>query len=1189
MLRSLRLAPKYIQLVKLSLKQKGFQSQQALAEAVALSRPTISSFLNGRPIDYPNFVEICRQLGLDWQEVADSTSLQAGNIEASSHTAKTRRDWGEAPNIAEFYGRKEELDKLENWIIDDSCRLVAILGMGGMGKTALSVRLGQIIQDKFEYTIWLSLREAPLVENILGYLIKFLSNQREVALPDTVEKRISRLIDYLGSSRCLVILDNFEAVLQSGSTQVGKYIHGYEKYGVFLHQVGESRHQSCLLLTSRDKPEEIRLQENKNPSVRSFLLTGLQNEAIEIFSSMGLNGAEEDKIKIIQIAQAYSGNPLLLKIVSASIKLLFGGNISEFISQKVTVFSGVSDLLNEQFNQLSELEKIVMYWLAINREAVGVRELLDDITPQPILSKLVESLESLKWRSLVETVVGGLFTLQNVIMEYVTERLIKEISEEILQKKFKLLASHALVKATAKEHIIETQIRLIVKPIINSIIDIDKHLINALEILKPSQTQTSPEYAVGNMINFLCQLNIDLRNYDFSHKKVKQAYLQGVVLPGVNFAYSDLSKSRFTDALSSVLSVAISPDKSILVTGDANDEIRVWRVADGQQILTCKGHTDWIWSIAFSPNGKTIASGSDDATVRIWDVATGECLKILTGHGAWVRSVSFNPNNNGKTLASGNDNGELRIWDVDSGECITTFQARHAGRIWSVSFSPDGKTLASGSEDKTIKLWDVCTEQDPLKHLKYTLAEHTGRVQSVSFSSDSKTLASGSEDKTIKLWNVCTGECTKTLQNYESRVWSIAFSPERDSKTLVSGSDDKLLRMWNATSGECIRVLDGHHGRVWSVAFGTINPKNSRGSTIVSGSDDHTAKIWDASTGQCLKTLQGYANGILSIAFSPNGETLASGSENQTVTIWDVATGQCRKTWQEHTNWLWSIAFSPDGKTLACGSDDKVVKVWDVSTGVLLKKLEGHTNWVLSVAFSYDGETLASGSEDKTVRIWDVRTNKSRRDWQSHTDRVRSVAFSPDGKTLVSGSDDKSVRLWTVETGEDLELGENIDQRHFGRVRSVAFEPNEGKTLASGSDDATVKIWKVATGECVKTLKGHADKVVSVAFSPNGEIIASGSDDTTVKIWDVATGKCLRTLKGHSNWVRSVAFSSNGEAIASCSEDETIKVWDLQTGDCRDTLRAEKPYNNMNIKGVKGLTEAQKSTLKALGAVEQDE
>lgn len=76
-------------------------------------------------------------------------------------------------------------------------------------------------------------------------------------------------------------------------------------------------------------------------------------------------------------------------------------------------------------------------------------------------------------------------------------------------------------------------------------------------------------------------------------------------------------------------------------------------------------------------------------------------------------------------------------------------------------------------------------------------------------------------------------------------------------------------------------------------------------------------------------------------------------------------------------------------------------------------------------------------------------------------------------------------------------------------------------------------------------------------------------------------------LQGHTSWVYSVTWSPDGRILISSSQDETIKIWDINTGECLKTLRADRLYEGMNITGTRGLTDAQKVTLKALGAVER--
>jgi WD40 repeat protein len=1111
-------------------------------------------------------------------ELEETTSEIPVLVGHEQVTANKHQDWGEAIDVSIFYGRSEEMATLKQWIVKERCRLVALLSMGGMGKTALSVKLAEQIQNEFEYVIWRSLRNAPPLFEVLANLLQVLSNHQKTDLPETVDGRISRLIDYLRQHRCLLVLDKFETILCSGNSpnsdsfasRAGRYLETYEGYGELLKRVGEERHQSVIVLASREKPKEVALLEGETLPVRTLLLTGLKaEEGRKIFKAKGsFSGAEHDwKILI----EHYVGNPLALKMVAPVIQELFDSNISKFLEalkQGSLIFDDIHNLLERQVNRLSLSEKEVIYWLAINREPMTIIELREDILSPEAKQKLGDALSSLSRRSMIQT-TGAAFSLQPVIMEYIIEQFVTQLFEEIIKQRYAILKTHALLKAQAKDYVINTQKKLILTPIVDRLIDFYKSQSNLEEELVrllaqwQGKSRLETGYAAGNVINIIRQLKSDLSGYDFSYLTIWQAHLQGVNLQQVNFAHSELSKSVFTETFDSIISVVFSPDGKLLATGGDAGEIRLWEVADGKPLLTLRGHTRWVLSIAFSPEGNMLASSSDDQTVRIWDVNTGECLRILPGHTNWVWSVAFSPN--GRTLASSSADCTIKLWDALSGLSLRTLQG-HTHLARSVAFSPQGNTLVSSSDDQTLRIWDVNTGE-----CLRILQEHTGWVWSVAFSPDGRTLASSSTDCTIKLWDALSGLSLKTLRGHTYLAKSVAFSP--DGKTLASSGDDYTVKLWDVNTGECLRILQGHAGWVWSIAF------SPDGRTLVSGSNNQLVKLWNVHTGQCLRTLQGHTYQVRSLAFSPDGSTLGSGSSDYTATLWNVHSHQFLKRLQGHTNWVLSVAFSSQGKIFASGSES--LKLWDVSTGQCLKTLQGHSNVVTSVAFSPDDQILASGSCDNTVKLWDWSAGQALKTLQGHANWVWSVAFSPQGNTLASGSADNTVRLWDWTTGKCLKTL----QRHTGQVWSVAFSP-QGNTLASGSDDRTIKLWDWTTGECLKTLQGHSNGVKSVAFSPDGETLASSSDDQMVRLWNIRTGQCLFTLQGHVGRVWAVAFSPQGLTLASASQDRTIKLWDVHTGACLSTLRAAGPYEGMNITGVTGLTEAQKTTLIALGAVE---
>jgi WD40 repeat protein len=996
-----------------------------------------------------------REGGVDKKTIEKLFSVFELKIDKSDYlNSNTHLDWEQATPTPVFYGRKQELATLEHWILNERCRLVAILGMGGIGKTTLSIKLAQTIQQDFEYVIWRSLQEAPPIKNILANLIQILSQEQETEskLSPSTSDHISRLLNYLQNHRCLLILDNIETILRSGS-RAGQYREGYEGYGQILQRIAQAAHQSCLVLTNREKPQEIALLAGQALPVRSLQLGGLHVvEGLEILKSKGLAATPKEYEAIIQ---RYAGNPLALKIAATTIEDVFDGNITEFLQQETAVFGDIRDILEQQFNRLSDLEKEIIYWLAINREPVTISQLREDMASPVPSAKLLEAVESLGRRSLIEK-NRALFTLQPVVMEYVTNKFIELVCEEINNQNINLFKSHALIKATAKDYIRENQVRLILKPVIDGLLaalkskkNIENQLTKILTNLQKTSPQ-EPSYTGGNIFNLLRYLETNLNGYDFSYLSIWQADLRNINLHNANFAHADLAKSVFIETLGGIHAVTFTPDGKLLATGDSYGDVRIYQVTDIKQLLICSGHTDWLWSVAFSPDGNILASSSKDQTIKLWDVSTGQCLKTLQGHTGGVWSIAFCPQGN-DLIASGSEDQTVKLWNFNTGQCLKTLQG-HADCVYSVFFSPNGETLVSGSDDQTIKLWDVSTGSCIL-----TLRGHTSRVWSVAFNSNNHMIASGSSDQTVRLWDISTGQCLKTLQGYSSGIWALTFSC--DGRMLVSGSGNHTVKFWDTDSGECFKTLPGHSNRVTTVAL------NSKDLLLATGSEDQTVKLWDLTTNQCLKTLRGHSNWITSVTISPTNELVASSSDDQTVRLWDINTGQCIHVLEGHTDKVWSVAFNPNEQILASGSIDQTVKFWDVNTGKCIQTLKEHEDLVWTIAYSPDGRLLASASSDQTIKLWNTTTGECFRTLKGHTSSVYCVAFSPDGSILAS-------------TGEDQ----------------------------------TVRLWNVATGQCLKTLKEHTQLVWSVAFHPNGQILASGSQDDTIKIWDINAGKCLEDV-----------------------------------------------------------------------------
>ncbi|NET01493.1 MAG: ATP-binding protein [Sphaerospermopsis sp. SIO1G1] len=351
----------------------------------------------------------------------------------------TVQDWGEAIDVSNFCGRKVELAQVSEWILQQDCRLVTILGMNGIGKTAFSVKLAQEIQDQFEYVIWRSLHLFPSMNMLLTDLMQILSPTLEIDESMTLNQRISQLLERLREVRCLIVFDDFHSVISQSlsypnyflapnnfnqSTRIN-YYQNYEAYSELISRVANSQHQSCLLITSREKPPKLVGIEGEKLPVKSLNLTGLDmNDSLSIVENQGLATSDYTDINIL--INHYSGNPLFLKLVTATIKNMFCGNIYQFLEYRTFIFGDIRKNLDQQFSCLSEIEKYIMYWLVLNPDVKAVFTLNDQILPvssSKISSRIIlENLESLQQKSYIYIQSANIFIFQ-VWKEYIIQYL----------------------------------------------------------------------------------------------------------------------------------------------------------------------------------------------------------------------------------------------------------------------------------------------------------------------------------------------------------------------------------------------------------------------------------------------------------------------------------------------------------------------------------------------------------------------------------------------------------------------------------------------------------------------------------------------------------------------------------------------------------------------------------------------
>jgi cell division cycle protein 20 (cofactor of APC complex) len=293
-----------------------------------------------------------------------------------------------------------------------------------------------------------------------------------------------------------------------------------------------------------------------------------------------------------------------------------------------------------------------------------------------------------------------------------------------------------------------------------------------------------------------------------------------------------------------------------------------------------------------------------------------------------------------------------------------------------------------------------------------------------------------------------------------------------------------------------------------------------------------------------LNLLSWSSTNVLSVALS------------QSVYLWDASTGSTREFMTlesddgaSNDNYVSSVSWIQQGGShIAIGTAHNDVQLWDVQAQKQVRSMDGHSARVGALA--WNGHILTSGSRDNTIINHDVRVAQHVVGTMTqHVQEVCGLSWSPDGQFLASGANDNTLCIWDAATSQSSNpQPKHVLTEHQAAVKALAWSPHERNLLATGGGtaDRCIKFWNASSGQMLNSID-TGSQVCALQWSPfEKELLSShGYAENLLCLWKYPSMARVKELRGHTQRALHMATSPDGSLVVSCGADETLRFWNV--------------------------------------------
>ena len=1069
-------------------------------------------------------------------------------------------DWGDAPPHTDIFGRQAELERLSAWRKEGG-QIFCLVGAGGIGKSTLARNWADALVSESDAVVWISFKNRPELSAVFRKIHQLLQPSRTIP-PRSAEAHIDDVVNALRQKRAVIVLDNLESIMQSGDG-TGELIEDFLPLRRFLNRFADTASASAVLLTTREKPTCIEDLETAKPNVcHSVRLTGLSLPAVAaLVKRHGLTYRTDESLQ--KFAAHHGGSPYAISICAFTIQNDFGGSIDEYIHSDHPLPSRLMNLLDTQVERLSELQRMLLFRLAVERVPVSAEHLQRALRHRYFDTDVQAAIDGLRQKSLLEAPnEKGLYFIQNVLSDYATDRICREMTRGVVQilRKMQAEETHPVLRdvpvitANASHEIRDAQMRTIAKPLYTTVSAmysgsrLRKDLIQAVRAL--GNDPYTVGYCAGTLVNLLLLHTPDLNGTDFSGLCLWSCDFERADLIDTDLRNCDLQYSRFREVLAAVNAVAFADNVNRICFGTSDGMVHSRDVRSDADVAK-KIHEGYVRGMAYSASDRALLTAGADKTLHILDpetlfdrsdpIAETDALRFVAVSSDGRRKVWGGEHG---LLVQADANGILRQTDPSRelirGGCIAGDQLCYVTEsgtvrcgkfgepisrmrsailpgepLWCVA-SADGEWLVSGKQGKVHRFDSELREIGPDFEPAGSPVWHIGVAASsvVLATSSGALLFCGRQDGRI-LYRVPAHE-----------NWIRALAVDADGGRIASGSADQSVRIYREKTRELLFDMEGASLNLLAVA--------DTGTTTAAGGTDGMLHCWDNEKGTARRICRPYDCWIRSMAYSPALRQIAIGYANGTVELWDPASDRFLPLGVQPGGDVWCLDFHPQQAKLVSAGEDGSVCEWkrDALGNWNRKEIHRFGRWAISCRYSADGETVACG--DGLGNIVLIRADgKTALPCQAGADQAWGLAWTRGG--LVVAERSTAVRIW-----------DGVPSPSPTAISLSSGCANWCAACAPQND----AVWIAGDGGCLCRVQGGRITRNKIAEGRLQAICASPADGTLVTV------------------------GYNGTVLRLSPEGEPVRQY-----------FPDRQYSRLNVSGATGLTEPQRSSIIQFGGI----